>query len=114
LLACTAATAACSAPSDAEDDVSEDALLSETARSRDVSFDAVVYLAKDPSDAAIVRAVREQTQTAFGSLLNAQIGVNSRELKDIDPKTFRKRTVTVIDTATLGDRGRTMTEVRYT
>ncbi len=91
----------------------EDDLTSLSARSRTLRFDGYVYVSPSASDAEVLSAVRTQTQTAFGALRTAEIGVNSRELKDVDPTTFKKKTVTVIDTTIAGDKGSPMMKVSY-
>ncbi len=117
LLSMFAASAvACSAA--VEDTVSadegEEDLTSLTALSREVKFGGVVYVERGASDATILSAVRTQTKTAFGPLREAGIAVNSRELKEVNPDTFAKREVTVVDTAVANDRGKPALEVRYT
>jgi hypothetical protein len=57
--------------------------------------------------------VKRQTQSAFGALREANVGVNSRELKDVDPSTFLKTPVDVVDAANPGATRR-MTKVAYT
>ena len=107
--------AACTASTD--DDGAqgpEDDLTSITARSRDLQFQGKVFVAKGSDDVAIKAAVKQQTQTAFGPLRTSNIAANSRELKDVDPATFVKRNVKVIDTARAGDAGTDMIEVTYT
>ncbi len=114
LLLLSAAGFACSAaPSDAIDQ-SEDELTSLTARTRTLKFTGYVYVDETASDLAITQAVRRQTQSAFGAIRTAKIGVNSRELKDVDPTTYVKSKVKVIDPAKIGDLGRTMLKVGYT
>jgi hypothetical protein len=93
---------------------SEDELTSVTARSRELTFEGIVYAARGASDAAILRLAREQSQSAFGALLNVEVAVESREVRDIDPATFKKREVKVIDTDKANDPGENMIEVRYT
>ena len=112
LLACTAA--ACSATTDEAAQADDSDLTSVTARSRTLTFVGTVYLDPDASDAAIARAVKAETQTAFGPLRTSNIAVNSRELKDVDPATFVKRTVKVVDPNDASDEGREMLEVKYT
>jgi len=107
------ALAACTAE-ETDATTSEDDLTSVTARSRELRFESVVYVPKGSSDAAIVTAAQAQTKTAFGALQHAEIAVNDRELRTIDPKSFKKRDVKVVDSAIAGDAGRDMTEVRYT
>ena len=84
-----------------------------TARSRELRFESVVYVADGASDDTIVRAAQQQTRTAFGALQHSEIAVNDRELRTIDPASFVKRQVTVVS-ATEGEADRTMTEVRFT
>lgn len=76
----------------------DDDLTSLTARSRRLTFSGYVFVEPGASDDAILREVQRQTQTAFGALRTSEIAVNSRELKDVDPATFRKKEVDVIDT----------------
>ena len=63
--------------------------------------------------ASALVACAAPTDSSFGALRTAKVGVNSRELKDVDPTTFRKTAVTVIDKANPGA-SRTMTKVAYT
>jgi hypothetical protein len=108
-----ACSAGCSATSEDATDSGDSDLTSLTARSRELEFNGKVFVEKGASDSAILSAVRAQTQTAFGALRTSNIAVNSRELKEVDPATFAKRTVTVIDTSKPDDPGREMTEVTY-
>jgi len=114
LVGLVASTAACSADSGGEDSASgEDDLTSITARSRTLSFIGTVYLDPGASDDAIMSAVRSQSQTAFGPLRTSNVAVNSRELKGVDPHTFVKRTVKVVDPASPSS-AKDMLEVKYT
>ncbi len=108
-------TAACSASDQGadDDDTSQDALTSLTARQRTLKFDAVVYVSANAQDYEILSAVRRQNQSAFGALRTSSVGVNSRELKDIDPSTFVKTKVTVKDPTNPSDPGTPMLQVRY-
>ncbi len=87
-------------------------LTSLTARQRVLTFEGTVYVAPNASEAKIIEAARAQTQTAFGALLNAEVAVQSREVQNVDPASFRKRPVTVVDLAA-GGAGREMLEVSY-
>ena len=114
LVGLVASTAACSADSSTEDSASgEDDLTSITARSRTLSFVGTVYVAPGSSDSTILSAVRSQSQTAFGALRTSNVAVNSRELKDVDPRSFVKRTVKMIDPAA-PTAPKDMLEVKYT
>jgi hypothetical protein len=115
MLLAAATTMAC-APSDETGQGTpgdEDDLTSLTARSRKLEFGGYVYVEQGTSDAEIIRTVKQQTQSAFGALRTATVGVNSRELKDVDPKTFLKTPVTVVDKANPAST-RKMTRVAYT
>jgi hypothetical protein len=111
-LAAVALLAACSSASDDATDDSD--LTSIKARSRKLAFEGVVYVDTRAADDKILEAARTQTQTAMGALLNQNVGVNNRELKNIDTSTFVKRRVMVVDTALPNDPGTPMLEVRYT
>jgi hypothetical protein len=88
----------------------DDDLTSVTARSRTLEFEGTVYVAPDADDASIMSAVRLQAQTAFGPLRTQEMAVNSRELKAVDARTFKKRNVEVVD----GSKKSPMLEVKYT
>ena len=108
-VACTVA-----ADRDGEDGVDEnavdEALTSNTALARTLTFQGKVYVEPTASDYSITSLVKKQTQSAFGALREANIGVNSRELSNVDPKTFVKRPVTMVD----GTTRKSMLEVTYT
>jgi len=110
-----ASTAACTTDTaeDGNEAGTEDDLTSVTARSRTLEFVGTVYLEPNASADAILQAVRSQAQTAFGPLRTADMAVNSRELREIDPSSFVKRTVKVVDVAG-GGAQREMLEVKYT
>ncbi len=96
---------ACAAAHDADVDPETEAAIDEeltsaTALSRALTFQGVVYVAESASDTLILSTVRRQTQTMFGALRTTSIGVNSRELKEVDPKTFVKTKVAVVDPKT--------------
>jgi hypothetical protein len=116
MLAASVSATACAADSDGEGDVAEgeDDLTSLTARQRKLTFAGYVYVDEGTSDQAIVSEVKKQTQSAFGALREANIGTNSRELKDVDPSTFLKSTVNVVDTANPSAPARKMVKVAYT
>ncbi len=93
---------------------SEDDLTSNTALARTLTFNGAVYVSASASDSSILYAMKSQTQSAFGALREANVGVNSRELKDIDIKTWKKAPVTVFDTKNTADKGTAMLRVEYT
>ncbi len=92
----------------------EEDLTSIRARSRELKFEGLVYVSPTASDSEILDTVHRQTRSAFGPLRTSGIGVNNRELVGVDPATFKKRTVKVIDTSKSTDLGQSMVEVRYT
>lgn len=114
LLAASLATAACASDTQDDTESGEDDLTSLTARARKLEFAGYVYVEPGSSDASIVAEVKRQTQSAFGALREANVGVNSRELKDVDPSTFLKTDVDVVDPASPSAAPRRMTKVSYT
>jgi hypothetical protein len=92
----------------------DDALTSVTARQRALTFEGIVYVDGSASDATIVEIARQQTRSAFGALRHAEVATQAREFQNVDPTTFRKRTVRVVDASIPNDVGRDMVEVRYT
>jgi hypothetical protein len=115
LLVLLAGSAACAVSSNADEqsDSNEDDLTSLTARTRTLKFSGVVYVRDGASDFEILQAARRQTQSAFGALRTADVGVATRELKEVDPRTFVKTRVTVIDTNRPNDPGTPMLQVKY-
>jgi hypothetical protein len=115
LFATVSATVGCAIDTGADDEEVDEAaidaeLTSNTALARKLEFQARVYVQPGSTDTSIVSTIRRQTQSAFGALREANVGVNSRELNAINPTTFQKRTVTLVD----GTTRREMTEVTYT
>ncbi|MBL8715438.1 MAG: hypothetical protein JNL79_05550 [Myxococcales bacterium] len=98
-------------PVSPDDEAAMDAdLTSVSALSRKLTFQGVVHVRDGATDSEILSVVRKQTQSAFGALRTANVGVNSRELKDVDPATFVKTKVQVVDGTTVT----TMLRVQYT
>jgi len=114
LLAASLSTAACAADQGEDTDGSEDDLTSLTARQRKLEFAGYVYVDRGASDQQILAAANHQTQSAFGALRTASVGVNTRELKGVDPSTFLKTDVDVIDPANRNAPPKKMTKVAYT
>ena len=113
-LCATLAAALAAGPGCSESGTSEEDLTSLRAQSREITFEGIVYVEPGVSDEEILALVHAQTQTAFGPLRTLEIGVNKRELEGVDPATFKKRDVLVVDTEVEGDEGTPMVEVRYT
>ncbi|MSP92889.1 MAG: hypothetical protein EXR79_13965, partial [Myxococcales bacterium] len=94
--------AACGAETPAVEAGEDQELISQTALERKLSFEGMVYVVESASEAAILDAVQRQTQTAFGPLRLANVGVGKRELKDIKAADLKisassKETVQVLD-----------------
>lgn len=108
-----AGAAACSA---APDDSSKNAddLTSLTARARKLNFSGYVYVDEGSSDTVITLTVKQQTQSAFGALQAANVGVNTRELSNVDPTTYVKTPVDAVDVANPNTAPRKMWRVAYT
>ena len=110
--------AGCAVSHDGQDEsVDENAvdqeLTSNTALARTLNFAGYVYVDAGASDSTILATVRRQTQSAFGALREANVGVNSRELKDVDPKSFIKSKVSVVDTGNPAAAPKPMLRVTY-
>jgi hypothetical protein len=84
---------ACSSdPGSAEED-----LTSITARERSLEFEGYVYVHPDTSDSEILAAAHAQTRSAFGALMAQNVAVGSREMANVDPASFVKEPVSVVD-----------------
>ncbi len=105
---------ACAPSEQPDDSTGEEDLTSLTARQRQLKFSGVVFVDPNASDDSIIYTIRRQTQTAFGALREADIGVNSRELKDVDKSTFVKTKLKVVDPAVANDPGKDILRVSYT
>ena len=91
----------------------EDDLTSLTARARTLKFEGYVYVEKSAQDWSILNSVRKQTQSAFGALRTSDVGVNDRELATVDPASFVKTTVKVVDPSN-PSASKEMVKVKYT
>ncbi|MBW2525982.1 MAG: hypothetical protein JRI23_17510 [Deltaproteobacteria bacterium] len=109
-LALATTLGACAADTDG---TQESDLTSNTARSRSLTFEGYIYVEPTLSDQVILDRVHKQTQTMFGPLKNAEIGVNKRELQGVDPASFQKTEVEVVDTANPDAPPVPMVRVRY-
>src|SRR5437870_3643120 len=107
--ACLALTA-CTAGEDPTTGGDDEDLTSISARSRLLTFEGVVYVKPGESDDKILEVVHTQTQSAFGPLLNSKVGVNTREVQNVDARDLHKRDVIVVDDA---GAQKLMLEVRY-
>src|SRR5690606_18818305 len=74
----------------------EEDLTSRTARARSITFEGLLYLPADATDAEVRRAVDTQARTAFGPMRTSELSVATRELKAVSPDAIRKRRVTVV------------------
>ncbi|GAC1352645.1 MAG: hypothetical protein NVSMB1_17600 [Polyangiales bacterium] len=88
-------------------------LTSNTALARTLNFQAFVYVDEGTTDFGILDAINRQTQSAFGALRTAMVGVNNRELKVVDERTFVKTRVKVIDTGARRNAPKNMVRVSY-
>lgn len=88
-----------------------DELTSLSARGRDLEFEGRFYLEPGASESEPLDRAREQTHSLFGALLHQDVGVNHRELREIDRSTMKMRDVQVVS---LDGTKRPMREVRYT
>jgi len=112
-LAATLTSLGCAVETPADVDSQDEDLTSLTALARTLQFAGYVYVDTFASDATILQAMRKQTQSAFGALREANVGVNSRELKDIDFSTAVKVPVDVVDPKTPGSGTKKMLRVSY-
>ncbi len=108
------AVAACSGPAAQTTATDDDEFTSLTAAVRTVKFGGTVFVRDGASDAEILQAVKHQTQSGLGAFRTADIGINSRELNNVDPRTFVKKRVTVVDADVPSDPGKAMMRVQYT
>jgi hypothetical protein len=110
-----ALVAGCSASSDdGATSGDEDDLTGLTARQRLLHFEGVVYVKADATDSDVLAAARTQTQTAFGAVLASKIAVRTREVQNVNPSSFVKREVLVVDPASPAGTARVpMLEVSY-
>ena len=112
--AAVALLAGCAASDDDAAPGDEQDLTSLTARQRLLHFEGVVYVTPGTSDADILAATRTQTQTAFGALLASNVAVRTREVQNVNPSSFVKRDVLVVDLAAAAGTAPTpMLEVNY-
>lgn len=112
---CLTLAAGCGDPGLDNPEVSDpDEITGANAVARTLTMNGVVYVAPNASDAAILDAVRTQTRTVFGPLRNDHVGLDDREVRSVDPHTFVREPVSVIDTDHPTVAARPMLRVRYT
>ena len=111
--AAVAMLAGCAASRDDAAAGDDSDLTSLSARQRILTFEGIVYVEVGSKDADILALARKQAQTAFGALLASNVAVRTREVQNVDPGSFEKRDVLVIDPNVAGDLGKRMTEVKY-
>lgn len=113
LLLAFAGTAAACGNEESPTTGDEDDLTSVTARDRSLSIEGYVYVKPTASESQILSAVKKQNKSGFGALRESDISPNNRELSEIDPKTFVKEQVTVVDPKNPTAAGTPMVRVRY-
>ncbi len=110
------ATEGCYSPGDATSEATEadpDEITGANAVARTLTVQGYVYVEPTASAATILEAVRRQTRTMFGPLRNLRIGLDDREVRSVDPQTFRRENVSVVDVDHRGVAARPMVRVRY-
>ena len=111
-LAAALCAPACSSSDSSAGD--SDDLTSNTALARKLRFQGVVYVDEGTTDDGIVAIVKKQTQSAFGAFRTSNVGVNTRELGAVDPSTFSKKVVDVVDPANPAAPAQRKLRVQYT
>lgn len=91
-----------------------DEITGANAVARTITLKGYVLVETGASASTILETVRQQTRTYFGPLKALNIGLDDREVRNVDERTFVREPVTVIDTDRPGDTGRPMLRVRYT
>lgn len=89
----------------------ESDLTSITARERLLTFEGYVYVPTNATTSEIAAAVKRQTRSAFGALLESDIAVATRELAAVDAKTFVKERLSIVDAD--GPTGKEILRVHY-
>ncbi len=104
------------APDDAAGDgtADPDEITGQNAVGRTMTLTGYVLVQPGASDSTILEAVRRQTRSVFGPLRNLQASLDDREVRSVDASTFRRETVSVVDTANPSAPARPMLRVRYT
>jgi len=96
------------------DEADPDEIVGANAVGRNMSVDGVVLVRTGARDSEITEAVRRQVRVLFGAAKGMDIGLGDREATAVDPQTFRRDTVTVVDTARPTAPTAQMLRVRYT
>lgn len=95
-------------------EVDPDEITGAHAVARTITLNGYVLVAPSASASTILATVRQQTRTFFGPLRNSLVGLDDREVNNVDPATFVREPVTVVDTANPAAATRPMLRVRYT
>lgn len=107
------AVAGCGVEADDGLEHDPDEVTGANAVARTLTMNGYVLVSPTASASAILAEVRRQTRTMFGPLKEKNIGLDDRELSNVDPSTFVRESVTVVDTANPAAPRRQMLRVRY-
>jgi hypothetical protein len=91
-----------------------DEITGANAVARTITLKGYVLVEPGASASTILETVRQQTRTFFGPLRNDLVGLDDREVRNVDPATFVREPVTVVDTDDPMAATRMMLRVRYT
>jgi hypothetical protein len=97
-----------------ETETDPDEIVGANAVGRNMEVQGYVLVRAGASDREITEAVRSQVRVLFGATKAIQIGLSDRDARTIDPTTFRRDTVAVVDPANPSAPAQQMLRVRYT
>lgn len=96
-----------------EDDWASDQIVGASSVGRRMAVEGFVYVPVNATQGAISAAVTAQMRVLFGAARTSDIGLSERQ-PIINPTSFRRDAVTVVDTARPTAATRTLWRVRYT
>ena len=96
-----------------EDDWAPDQIVGATSVGRRMAVEGFVYVPVGATQGAITAAVTAQMRVLFGAARSNDIGLSERQ-PIVNPASFRRDEVSVVDTARPGAAARPMWRVRYT
>ncbi len=111
-----AASGGCAADGDLSeytDEADPDEIVGANAVGRNLTVASYVLVAPTATDAQILDAVKREVRPLLGSMHAIQVGTNDRDAANVDPTTFQRDTVTVVDPANPSAPTTTMLRVRF-
>lgn len=108
------APVACSQAAGDDTSTTDNHLTGVNSAARNIHFQSYVYVPTSASDSDIKTAIARQVKTAIGALRDPEVSLNDRDAQNnLDPSTWQRQTVTVVDPANASSPTSQLVRVTY-